>query len=340
MDKDFANFCSGGCSEKLGPGFLASVLEALPKFGVDDRLLVGYDTADDAAVFRLNEGMAIIQTLDFFPPMVEDPYLFGKIAAANALSDVYAMGGDVLMALNIVTFPQKGDPAVLGEVLRGGAEKVNEAGAVLAGGHSINDDGIKYGLCVMGIVHPNRVLANNTARPGDALVLTKPLGVGLVTAAYQVGEVDGAAYCMAVGYMQQLNKAASEVSRGYDVGACTDVTGFGFLGHLCEMLNENVSALISVGEIPCVPGAKECAEKFILTSGGQRNRNFVGARAKIEISFPMQEILFDPQTSGGLIVAVREEQAPALLDDMKAAGVDAVVVGKMVEKLENDIIVS
>ena len=307
-------FCrGGGCTAKLGAGVLSRVLSRLPRGEEDENLLVGFDSRDDAAVYRISDDMAIVQTLDFFPPMVEDPYLFGQIAAANALSDIYAMGGRVKTALNIVCFPEKMDLNILGEILRGGAEKVTEAGGILAGGHSIADDGVKYGLSVMGTVHPDRIYQNNGGREGDQLILTKKLGVGIVCTAARVGEASWAALDEAVSSMTMLNKYAAEICRNYEIHGCTDVTGFGFLGHLREMLDGKLSCQIWADRIPVIREAAEYADEFLLTAAGQRNRNF--AEGYVEfcgIPFSMEEILFDPQTSGGLLIAAPSDSAEKL----------------------------
>ena len=329
----FENYCDGGCGAKLGPGYLAQVLAALPKQSEDKRLIIGYDSSDDAAVYKINADTAVIQTLDFFPPMVEDPFVFGKIAAANALSDVWAMGGDVVLALNIVAFPEKLDPALLGEILRGGAQKVTEAGGTLAGGHSINDSGIKYGLSVMGTAHPKNIKANNTAVVGDVLILTKPLGVGIITAAFKAGEACPKAYGRAVDSMQQLNKYAAQHMKNRKVHACTDVTGFGLLGHLREMLRDDISAEVDTFSVPFFPEALVYAKEFLITSGGQRNRNFVGSCVTFEdVPLAMQEVLFDPQTSGGLLIAVDPSEAEQMLAQMQAEGIPAGVVGRIIER--------
>ena len=237
-------FCKGGgCTAKLGAGILSRVLERLPKGPADENLLIGYDSKDDAAVYRISDDTAIVQTLDFFPPMVDDPYTFGKIAAANALSDIYAMGGEVKTALNIVCFPESMDLNVLGEIMRGGSEKVIEAGGTLVGGHSIADADVKYGLSVMGTVHPDKIYPNNQGRPGDKLILTKKLGVGIVCTANRVKEASDAAMEQAVASMTMLNKSASHICHSYEIHACTDVTGFGFLGHLHEMMDGKLSAV-------------------------------------------------------------------------------------------------
>ena len=264
MEEEKIIFCkSGGCTAKLGAGVLEHILEKLPKGEKDPNLLVGYDSKDDASVYRLTDDLAMVQTLDFFPPVVEDPYTFGKIAAANALSDIYAMGGEVRTALNIVCFPEQMDLNVLGEIMRGGAEKVQEAGGSLSGGHSIADDSVKYGLSVTGTVHPDRIWQNNTGRVGDLLILTKPLGTGILCAAHRVGEENPGGFQKAVESMMTLNKYASETARKYNIHACTDVTGFSFLGHLHEMMESGVSCHIWADQIPVFPGAVEAAEEEI-----------------------------------------------------------------------------
>ena len=231
-------FCTGGgCTAKLGAGVLSRILEKLPRGEKDPNLLVGYDSRDDAAVYRITDDIALVQTVDFFPPMVDDPYTFGQIAAANALSDIYAMGGEVKTALNLVCFPESMDLNILGEILRGGAEKVAEAGGSLAGGHSIADTGVKYGLSVTGLVNPKKMYTNDSGQPGDKLILTKALGVGLLCTANRVGEAAPEHMAGAIASMTTLNKTAAEISRRYSVHAATDVTGFSFLGHLHEMMH-------------------------------------------------------------------------------------------------------
>lgn len=324
-------FCrGGGCTAKLGPGILNRVLERLPKGPRDENLLIGYDSRDDAAVYRISEDTAIVQTLDFFPPMVDDPYIFGQIAAANALSDVFAMGGEVKTALNIVCFPETMDLNILGEIMRGGAEKVIEAGGILAGGHSIADQDVKYGLSVTGVVDPKRVLANNSGKPGDRLILTKPLGVGIICTANRVGEASREAMDAAVVSMTRLNRRAAEIFRQYPVHACTDVTGFGLLGHLHEMLDGRLSARIDAGKVPVIPEALAYADEFLLTAAGQRNRNHMEAQVSFQgVSFAVEEVLFDPQTSGGLLAAVPPEYAGEIVEKLRREGMMAAVVGEL-----------
>ena len=332
-------FCKGGgCTAKLGAGILSRVLERLPKFDKDPALLIGYDSKDDAAVYKLTDEVAVVQTLDFFPPMVDDPYTFGQIAATNALSDIWAMGGQVKTALNIVCFPEKSDLNILGEMMRGGAEKVAEAGGVLAGGHSIADSDVKYGLSVMGVVHPDRIYANNTPQTGDCLVLTKRLGVGILCTANRVGEASPEAMEAAIASMTTLNKYAAQCCRAYEIHACTDVTGFSFLGHLHEMMDGAHSCRIEAGAVPVFSEALRHADEFLLTAAGQRNRNHTGPFVRFEnVPFAMEEVLFDPQTSGGLLVALPKEQAAALVEDLRRGGASAAVVGEVTDTEDIEI---
>ena len=330
MDK-FENFCSGGgWTSKIGPGVLSKVLAHIPK-AYDKNLLIGFDSADDAAVYKISDDKALIQTLDFFTPIVEDPYTYGKIAAANALSDVYAMGGEVLTALNIVCFPEKMDSKILGEILRGGAEKVMESGGILSGGHSINDDNPKYGLSITGIVHPDKIIANNTCKVGDKLILTKPLGIGIVTTAHSVEEANERSYKEAIQIMETLNKYSAEKMKKYRVNGCTDITGFGFLGHLSEMLNDNISMIIDSSKVLYIKEAFEYANEFFITSAGQKNRKYLGDTVKLNnIGFAMEEILFDPQTSGGLLISVDPEDAVSLLKDLEELEIPSSIVGEVI----------
>ena len=334
-------FCSsGGCTAKLGPDILERVLSRIERGAADPNLLVGFDSSDDAAVYRISDDVAVVQTLDFFPPMLEDPYVFGQIAATNALSDVYAMGGEVVSALNIVCFPQDEDLNVLGEIMRGGSEKVVEAGAVLCGGHSINDRDVKYGLSVNGVVHPDRIYKNNGGQAGDVLILTKKLGVGIMNTANRVGAASKEAMAEAITSMTTLNKYAAAISKKYTVHACTDVTGFSFLGHLHEMLDKRLWAVVDTLSIPYIKEAYTHAENFMITAAGQRNRNHIGAQVAFEnCSFAMEEILFDPQTSGGLLVAIPENEAKKALKEIEALGLDCGIIGRVTEKKEKKIYV-
>lgn len=334
-------FCKGGgCTAKLGAGILSHVLERLPKGTADPDLLVGYDSHDDAAVYKLTDDIAFVQTLDFFPPMLEDPYIFGQVAATNALSDIYAMGGTVKTALNIVCFPESMDLNILGEIMRGGAEKVHEAGGSLAGGHSIADSDVKYGLSVTGVVNPKKMYKNNTPCVGDKLILTKRLGVGLICCANRVGEASAEAMETAIKSMTTLNKYAAEILQQYDVHACTDVTGFGLLAHLHEMLNGKVSCTLEQENIPVFPEALAYADEFLLTAAAQRNRNYVQDKVEFtNVPFAMEEVLYDPQTSGGLLVAVAPECAEQAEAQLQAAGLPAQIIGTVVDKKEKEIYV-
>lgn len=333
-------FCKGGgCTAKLGAGVLEHILGKLPEGNKDDRLLAGFQGKEDAAIYRLSRDMALVQTLDFFPPMVEDPYTFGQIAAANALSDIYAMGGEVRLALNIVCFPEKMDLNILGEIMRGGAEKVTEAGGVLAGGHSIADSDVKYGLSVTGIVHPKEYYRNDTGLPGDSLILTKKLGVGIVCTAARVGEASESAYAQAIASMTTLNRKASEICKKFPVHACTDVTGFSFLGHLHEMMGGRLSCTVEVPCVPVIEEAKAYADEFLLTAAAQRNRNHLEGLVRFEnIPFAMEEVLFDPQTSGGLLIAVEPGSAARMVEELREAGLAAAVVGEITEKRDVEIL--
>ncbi|WP_353852731.1 selenide, water dikinase SelD [Dehalobacter restrictus] len=333
-------FCKGGgCTAKLGPGMLSSVLDKLPKVA-DPHLLVGFESSDDAAIYKLADDLAVVQTLDFFPPMVDDPYTFGQIAAANALSDIYAMGGEVKTALNIVCFPEKMDLNILGEIMLGGSEKVRESGGILVGGHSIADSDVKYGLSVMGIIHPDKIYKNNTCQKGDQLLLTKPLGVGIVCTAQRVGESSKEAMDLAIRSMTTLNKYAAEIFKEYHVHACTDVTGFSFLGHLQEMLGDGFGAEINTLQVPYIPEAAHYANEFLLTAAAQRNRNHVGNRVDFRnVPFAMEEILFDPQTSGGLLVSLSQEEAEIVLNEIKSLGLPCGIVGVVTQNDDKRIIV-
>ncbi|MBU5336205.1 selenide, water dikinase SelD [Intestinibacter bartlettii] len=341
MSKKDIVFCKGGgCTAKLGPGILNRVLERIPK-KYDENLLVGFESSDDASVYKLTDDIAMVQTLDFFPPMVDDPYTFGKIAAANALSDIYAMGGEVKTALNIVCFPEQMDLNILGDIIQGGSEKVTEAGGVLSGGHSIMDQDVKYGLSVTGIINPNKIYQNNGCKVGDKLILTKPLGVGIVSTANRVGEASKEAMDKAIESMCTLNKYAAEIIRKYDVHACTDVTGFSLLGHLNEMVAGDCSAILDSTKVPYIKEARQYADEFLLTAAAQRNRNFLESKILFNIDdFAMEEILFDPQTSGGLLVAVNPNDIEALMEELDSLNLPCGVIGEVVEEKEYKIIVN
>ncbi len=290
------------------------------------------ETSDDAGVFRLRADLAIVNTVDFFTPIVDDPYTFGQIAAANALSDVYAMGAEPRTAMNVVGFPKgKLELSVLAEIINGGAERVREAGAVVVGGHSIIDEELKYGLAVTGIVHPDRVIRNVGVRAGDSLILTKRLGTGIISTALKRRKASAASVRAAVASMTTLNRAASTTMRAFPVHACSDVTGYGLLGHGFEMASgSGVTFVFEARRMPLLPGSRRLAQQGFLTGGCRRNRDYLKDKIAIDsrVSSPLIEIAFDPQTSGGLLIALPRDEAPGLLDALHAAGVDeATLVG-------------
>jgi selenide,water dikinase len=300
----------------------------------DPNLLLGLDSLDDAGVYKLTDDLAIIQTVDFFTPIVDDPYTFGQIAVANALSDVYAMGGKPLTALNMVCFPVTAmDLSVLKDILRGGADKILEAGALLVGGHSVEDPEMKYGLAVTGTVHPDRLITNAGAKPGDKLILTKPLGTGIISTAVKAGMADKEAADLAALYMLTLNKTASELMQDAGVHACTDVTGFGLIGHLTEIAhNSGVSVKVNAAAVPLLPNVEEYARQGLCPGGLFRNKDFYAGSVTIadSVSRHRQDILFDPQTSGGLVVSLDAGKAQKLLEDLRAAGIEvATIIGEI-----------
>ena len=328
-----------GCGAKVGAGTLARLLDGF-KTHTDPRLIVGYDKSDDASVYVLDENTALVQTTDFFPPIVDDPFLYGQIAAANALSDVYAMGGEPKLALNIMCLAPHMEKHTVQEILRGGYDKAYEAGAIITGGHTIEGAEPIYGLAVSGFVHPKKVLTNSGAQPGDVLILTKPLGVGIITTAARGGLADAALMERIYRQMATLNKAARDVMVKYPVHSCTDVTGFGFLGHLCEMLGDNLGAEIDVSRIPFIPECPGYVEEFYLTAAAQRNRNHVQDKVNFEgVSFAMEEILFDPQTSGGLLFSIAPEDADQALEEIQALGLPCGIVGRITERGKTAVLV-
>ena len=309
------------------------VLKSLPR--VDDpNLLVGSGSSDDSAVYKLSESVALVQSVDFFPPIVDDPYWFGAIAAANALSDIYAMGATPLIGLNIVCFPIDLPKEVLGKILKGGADKMTEAGAIIGGGHTIDDAEPKYGVSVTGLVRPGEQITNSEARAGDKLVLTKAIGTGIITTALKAGKSDRETEERVVGLMAELNKGASEAMVGVGVNACTDITGFGLLGHLREMVEgSGVGARVSVGDVPLIPGARDLAESGIAPGGTQRNLASLKDSVvwEEEVSEVMKVLLADAQTSGGLLISVAVEKLENLLDALGKHRVDgARVIGEIV----------
>ena len=304
-------------------------MHGLPKFD-DADLIVGIETADDAGVFRLRPDLAVVNTVDFFPPIVDDPYTFGQVAAANAMSDIYAMGAEPKTALNIVCFPKgKMDIQVLGEILKGGAEKVREAGAVVVGGHSIIDEEIKYGMAITGVIHPDRIIRNVGIQEGDALILTKPLGTGIITTALKKGKAPKESIQAAISSMLSLNKIAAKIMRGYPVHACSDITGYGLMGHALEMASgSSVTLILESAKLPILQRAPRLAEKGYLTGGCKRNRDYLKDKTTIDktIREGLVETALDPQTSGGLLIALAQKRAPRLVEELQDNGVKAAAV--------------
>ncbi len=336
---------AAGCAAKLSPRVLDSVLRGLPKQS-DPNVLIGFETNDDAGIYRLTPDLALVQTVDFFTPIVDDPFLFGQVAAANALSDVYAMGGRPVSSLTLVGFPEKSDPLVLGEILRGGLAKMQEAGCTVIGGHSIRDDDLKFGYAVTGVIHPDKVWRNVGARPGDTILFTKPLGTGVIATALKRGTASAEDVAAATASMTRLNRDAAEALAEADpdrkfIHAVTDVTGFSLLGHAREMALGHpqtgispVSLEIHHTRIEYLPGAVECAAAGNISGGLLNNREFIGDCVEFTASVPEKYrlLLFDPQTSGGLLIAVAPEGVKAAMDAMEERGVSARKIGHVIEK--------
>ncbi len=305
-------------------------------FPTDPNVLVGLSRADDAGVYKVSDDLALIQTVDFFTPVVDDPYWFGQIAAANALSDVYAMGGEPKTAMNLVCFPLKRmDLAILREVIQGGIDKVREAGVVLLGGHSVEDDELKYGLSVTGFIHPNRILTKQGLNVGDRLVLTKPLGTGIVNTAIKGNLASGEITRKVTAIMATLNRTAATVMREYPVHACTDITGFGLVGHLAEMMQGTGLGLkIVLEKLPIIDVALGFAAMGMVPGGAHKNRSFRAPMVDMDegVDPGMQDILYDPQTSGGLCIAVAPTSAEGLVDHLQSEGVEhAAIIGEVVD---------
>jgi len=301
---------------------------------------VGSETSDDACVYRLSDSLALVMTVDFFTPIVDDPFTFGQIAAANALSDVYAMGATPLTAMNLLCFPSCLDLSVAEEILRGGAEKALEADCVIAGGHSIADDEPKYGLSVTGIVDPARVLKNSGARPGDKLLLTKALGTGVVMTALKEGILTGDEAADAILSMRALNRRAAEIAADYHVHACTDITGFGLIGHTCELAEgSGVSVTLRACAAPLLPRALDMAREDMFSGGMERNRDYFGSRVSVDsgVSAALSSLLFDPHTSGGLLLSVPAEEAEELLAALKKEIPASAEIGEAAEKAERAV---
>ncbi len=332
-----------GCAAKLAPGILDKALCGLD-LPFDQNLLVGLDRADDAGVYRVSDELALVQTLDFFPPMVDDPFSFGQIAAANALSDIYAMGGVPKTAMNIVAFPAKTmDISILRTIIEGGLSKMKEAGVVLIGGHTVEDSELKYGLSVTGYIHPERILTKRNLQKGDRLILTKPLGTGIIATAIKAGLADQELIDRVTQAMATLNLYAALIMEDFTVHACTDITGFGFLGHLAEMVvDSGFGVHITASAVPVYPEALEWAAMGLIPAGAYNNRNYRGAFVDFAASVQqrVQDLLFDPQTSGGLLIAVAAGEAESLVAALKAKGIEcAAIVGEVVNRPVDRIVV-
>lgn len=313
----------------------------LPKAN-DENLIVGIETSDDAAVYKINEETALIQTLDFFTPVVDDPYTFGQIAATNSLSDIYAMGGEPKLAMNIICFPTCLSPDIMAEILKGGYDKVVEANAMIIGGHTVEDDEPKYGLSVSGFIHPNKVLTNCNAKVGDLLVLTKPIGIGVLNTAIKAQLVDEITYDQAVKTMITLNKFAKDAMLTVGANSCTDITGFGLLGHTLEMAEgSGVTIKLYSDKIPIIQQALEYARMGLVPAGAYSNMNFIGDKVGFtdDIAQEIKDILFDPQTSGGLLISLEADKADALLRLLENGPTEYGIVGEVIEKQDKYILV-
>ncbi|MBS7226800.1 MAG: selenide, water dikinase SelD [Oscillospiraceae bacterium] len=321
-----------GCGAKVGAGVLSQLLDGI-KVHSDPNLLVGFDKSDDASVYKISDDLALVQTVDFFPPIADDPYTFGAIAATNALSDVYAMGGEPKLALNIMAVPEGMPGEAVHEMLRGGYDKVYEAGALITGGHSILDPEPKYGLAVTGFVHPDRMLTNSGAKPGDVLLFTKPIGIGILTTAAKADMLTPELEKRMTDLMMTLNKAARDAMVKYRVHACTDVTGFGMLGHLSEMATgSDVEITLHVDEVDLISEAYEFAQMGLLPAGMYRNRSFAEKYVDAgQTELAKQDMLYDPQTSGGLLIAVDPADADALFAELKDSVPSAQRIGTVSE---------
>ncbi|NBJ70929.1 MULTISPECIES: selenide, water dikinase SelD [Clostridia] len=333
----------GGCGCKIGPADLADILKQLPSPIPNPNVLVGLDTSDDAGVYQINKDTAIVQTVDFFTPIVDDPYSFGQIAAANAISDIYAMGGTPITALNIVAFPVSTlDKQILTDILRGAGDKLTEAGVALVGGHSIDDKEPKFGLAVTGIVHPDKVRTNSGVQPNDKLILTKPIGVGVLTTSIKRNLLTEAETKHVTEVMATLNKTAADIMQHYEVHACTDVTGFGLLGHATEMaIGSGVSLTIYDHKVPKLPRVKELAELGAVPGGTKNNFQHVEGNVTFPSSMDQIErwILCDAVTSGGLLMAVKDAEAAQLLSELQAKGIHAAIIGEATEDTKSHIYV-
>lgn len=324
-----------GCGAKVGAGVLAQLLSDI-KVVKDERLLVGFDKSDDASVYKINDDTAIVQTVDFFPPIADDPYIFGQIAAVNAMSDIYAMGGEPKLALNIMAVPKSMDKEHVHEILRGGYDKAYEAGVIITGGHSIFDEEPKYGLAVTGFINPDKVITNSGAKVGDVLFLTKPIGIGILTTGMKAEIVSKESEKLAYSIMTTLNKSARNVMIKYKIHACTDVTGFSLMGHLLEMVQgSEVNAEIHTADIDLIEEAKSLAKMGVLPEGLYRNRSYAESYVdEGNTELYIQDMLFDPQTAGGLLIAVDEADADRFYEELKTAVPSAQRIGVITSKTD------
>lgn len=332
---------TSGCAAKIGPGILHNVLSSLPKFE-DHNLLVGFGTNDDACVYKINDDTVAIQTVDFFPPMVDDPYTFGQIAAANALSDIYAMGGNPALAMNLLCFPSCLDTSIMQDILAGGYDKVKEAGAIIAGGHTIADPTPKYGLSVSGFAHPSEILSNSNAKTGDILILTKPLGIGIMNTAAKAELLSESKIKEITNIMTTLNRYAKECTSGLKINSCTDITGFSLIGHSYEMASGSDKTIeIFSDSVPIVDEALEYAKMGIIPEGMYNNLEYLKDKFSLVSNIPqeLQDVLLDPQTSGGLLLSLPEKNVNEFLSRIETFTPYARVIGQVVNKKNKAIVI-
>ena len=341
MDAKLTHYARfGGCGAKIGPGDLSSALCGID-VPEDANVILGLRGFEDAGVYRIGDELAIVQTVDYFTPVVNDPYLFGQIAAANALSDIYAMGARPITALNIVCFsPRKFDIAILREILRGGIDKMRDSGTSLLGGHSVDDEEIKYGLSVTGLVHPERIVRNEGAKPGDLLILTKPLGTGILITAMKGNLVSQETEERLVTVMSTLNRRASEVMLSASAHAATDVTGFGLVGHLKEMIKESLGVEVFADKLPYFPEAEKLYDKGFLPSGLYRNRDFYASFVDAEVTGFLLDLVFDPQSSGGLLIALGEDHIDRFALEASGSSLDYWVIGRFTQEPRGKICIT
>ncbi|MCI0664591.1 MAG: selenide, water dikinase SelD [Acidobacteria bacterium] len=320
---------------------LAQVLGSLPVQPHNPNLLIGYEDADDAAVYLLRDDLALVQTVDFFTPIVDDPFVYGRISALNSINDVWAMAGTPVTALAITCFPKKGvDPSILGEIMRGGQSILTENGVALAGGHSVENEQIMFGYAVTGVIHPDQVASNAGARPGDALILTKPIGTGVISTGIKFGKADPEVVANSVATMLTAGRRAAELMREFGVRAATDITGYGLLGHAWELAKASkVTLRIEAAHVPMLPGALELVRQKMLTRGDRTNREYVGENLLVEVDIgrEIMSLLFDPQTAGGMLIAIPEAKSEAMLAKLREAYPDASIIGRVVERSQHSV---